>query len=150
MGWEGSVYIAAVAGAPQGLRFELGYNFGRYISLAATFGIADNWSRDPDEGTVGFVGKVNLFQIEPATTYFLVGYGTTLTLFGGADSYILMQAGSKIPLTEWLLLSPEAGLVHTSKYLWGGGLFSSSRAVYKSDFTFGANLSLEIDLRSVF
>lgn len=150
--WARSLYISGGYGTPQGLRFELGYNAGSDISLAVTFGIKDNWSRDPEEGTFGVIGKIHFLQIKSAKSYILFGYGGTIAIFGGPDTYTLVHIGSKIPLINWLQLCPEFGYVFTSKHISGGSsLFGDSPPEVKEKKTrLGFNVSLEIDFRQIF
>ena len=150
--WARSLYISGGYGLPQGLRFELGYNFGSIISIAATYGINNNWSRDPEEVTIGIIGKLHFLQIKSTMNYILFGIGSTIHIFGGDDTYTVVYIGSKIPLIDWLQLCPEFGLVFTSKYISGGpGLFGgSSPEVYEKKTRLGFNISFEIDFRQIF
>jgi len=150
--WASSFYVSGGYGSPQGLRFELGYNFGSDISLAATFGINDNWSRDPEEGTIGIIGKIHFLQIQSTKSYILLGYGGTISIYGGPDTYSIVHIGFKIPLINWLQLCPEFGFVFTSKHISGGSsLFGgSSPEVNETKTRLGFNISFEIDFRQIF
>jgi hypothetical protein len=149
--WSHSLYLSCGYGTPQGFRFELGYNFGFGISLAPTFGIKDHWSRDPEEGTLGIILKMHLSKSKLTIPYLLVGTGGTIAIFGGSDTYVLIQIGSKISLNNWLQLCPEFGFVFTSKYISGGrSLFGSSPEVNDNNTRLGFNISFEIDFRQIF
>lgn len=152
--WRNSVYLAGGWGTPQGARFELGYNFGETIALALSFGIADNWSRDPDEGTLAILGSIRFPTSSlPITPYFLICTGGTLSIFGGSDTYTLIYLGTMVELSPGIHLRPEFGLAFTSKYISGGtGLFGggTSPEVKDNKTRFGANIALEIDLAHIF
>ncbi len=150
--WARSLYIAGAFGAPQGARFELGYNFGSDFSLAATFGIQDNWSRDPAQGTLGITGKIHFLQIQTLDIYILLGTGGTMSLFGGDDSFTLVHLGSRYSLIKWLQLCPELGYVFTSKHISGGkSLFGGSiPEIRENKSRLGISISLEVDLRQIF
>lgn len=150
--WARSLYLSCGLGSPQGLRFELGYNFGSDISLAATFGIKDNWSRDPEEGTLGIIGKIHFYKNKLISGYLLIGTGGTLAIMGEPDTYWLIQVGSKINLTNWLQLCPELGYALTSKHLSGGvSLFGKDTPEVREKVKrLGFNVSFEIDFRQIF
>jgi hypothetical protein len=152
--WGNSLYISTGYSIPLGYRFEFGYNFGTAISLAATFSIEDNWSKEPDKGSLGILGKLHLPQIQSVSPYILVAFG------GGFDSYTLVQIGSKISLINWLHICPEIGLVFTSKHIsgggesiqlpWGWGSTEQEPEVNEKRTMFGFNISFEIDFRQLF
>jgi hypothetical protein len=148
MPWRNSVYLAAGWGTPQGFRFELGYNYGANLSLGFSFGIADMWSNDPGEGSIAVLGSFR-FPIESSsiTPYFLLCYGGTIAVFGGSDTYTLINPGVIIPLKTWLQLRPEIGIALTSKHISGGrSLFGESTTEITEDKRrFGFNISLEVD-----
>nr|HRI47004.1 hypothetical protein [Ignavibacteriaceae bacterium] len=150
--WARSLYLSSGFGTPQGLRFELGYNFGSDISLAATFGIKDNWSRDPEEGTLGIIGKIHFYKNKLISGYFLIGTGSTLAIMGEPDTYWLIQVGTKINLTNWLQLCPELGYALTSKHISGGvSLFGKDTPEARENVKrLGFNVSFEIDFRQIF
>lgn len=150
--WSRSLYLSCGYGTPQGLRFELGYNFGSDISIAATIGKKDHWSRNPERGTLGIIGKIHLYKSKLMSPYILVGAGSTIAIFGEPDSYLLIQIGSKISLDNWLQLCPELGFVFTSKHISGGkSLFGgSSPVVNENKPRLGFNISFEIDFRQIF
>jgi len=150
--WSRSLYLSCGYGTPQGLRFELGYNFDSDVSLAATFGIKDHWSRDPEEGTLGIIGKIHLYKSKSISSYILGGVGGTIAIFGEPDTYSLIQIGSKISLTNWLQLCPELGFVFTSRNISGGrSLFGgSSPEVNENKTILGFNISFEINFRQIF
>lgn len=149
--WSNSVFISGGYGSPQGLIFELGYNFGSYVSLAAILGMHNKWT-GRQKVTLGIIGKINFLQIKSITNYILIGYGGATAIFGGSDTYFIIHLGSKIPLADWLYLRPEFGPFFASDYISGGwGLFGgSSPEVYKSKILLGANISFEIDLSQIF
>lgn len=144
--WSNSFYISSGYGVPQGLRIELGYNFGRIISLGGLFGKFDNWSHgDP---TFGVCGKLN-FIGSSFTSYLLIGYGGSVALFGEEDTYTFALIGFRRPLKNWVYIRPEIGLVFTSKYISGGGIFSNSPITREKETKFAFNVSLELDLRQI-
>lgn len=151
--WGGSLYFAGGWGTPQGFRGELGYNFGTMFSLGVAFGIGDKWSRDPDDGTFGFLGSIrfpiNSTAIAP---YLLVVTGGTYSLVGNSDGYTLIYLGAIVPLRPWLQLRPELGFDFTSKHVSGGRslLGGSSPRVTEDNTRFGAHITMEIDFRQVF
>ena len=150
--WANSLYISGGYGTPQGLRFELGYNFGSSISFALAYGKNDNWSRNPESGTIGIIFKCHFLQIQSVTAYILFGTGGTVDMLGNrVDSYRLIHIGSKIPLSNWLQLCTELGYVFTSKHISGGkSIFGSSPEVTETKTRFGFYISFEIDFRQIF
>jgi len=151
--WRSSVYIAAGWGIPQGARFELGYNFGKTVTLALSFGIGDNWSNDPAEGTLAIFGSLRFPSSSlPITPYLLICTGGTIAIFGGPDTYTLIYVGTLVELSSGIHLRPEFGLAFTSKHVSGGtSLFGGTSPEVKDDKTrFGANVTLEIDFAHIF
>ena len=144
--WSNSFYISSGYGIPQGLRTELGYNFGHIISLGVLFGKFDNWSHG--DMTFGGCGKLNFIGIS-FTSYLLVGYGGSFALFGEEDTYTLTLIGFRRSLNNWAHIRSEIGLVFTSKYVNGGGIFSTSPIVRKKETKFAFNVSRELDLRQI-
>lgn len=142
--YEYSFYISAGAGLPQGFRFETGYTL-EIISIGLSFGINDNWSQDPGEGTFGILGRLimNSSYFDP---YILFGAGTTLSIFGESDSYYLLSAGAMVQLNRFLYLRPELGLVFTSRHKYGGSSLFGSRspAVFENRTRAGFNISFEV------
>ncbi|MCX7737165.1 MAG: hypothetical protein N2319_10685 [Candidatus Kapabacteria bacterium] len=151
--WRNSIYLAVGWGLPQGARFELGYNFGEILSFGISFGIGDNWSRDPAEGTFAILGSLR-FPIEssPINPYLLICSGGTFSIFSGSDSYILVYLGSLVKLSSGIHLRPEIGLALTSKYISGGkNMFGGSSPLITEDISrLGVNLSLEFDFAHIF
>lgn len=149
--WSNSVFISGGYGSPQGLIFELGYNFGSYVSLAVNLGMHNKWTGS-QKVTLGIIGKINFLQIKSISNYILIGYGGVPAVLGGSSTYFMIHLGSKIPLTDWLYLCPELGPFFASEYISGGwGLFGgSSPEVYKSKILLGVNISFEIDLSQIF
>jgi hypothetical protein len=149
--WANSVYFSGGYGIPQGFRYELGYNFKSGLSLAFTFGINDNWSNNPNRGFIGVLGKLHYVKSTSNSFYFLFGIGRSVAIFGGSDSYVLFDIGTKIRLYDWLQLCPEVGIDLISKYLSGGpSIFGKSTAAeYENDVKLNLNLLLEIDFRQL-
>jgi hypothetical protein len=150
--WHNSLFLAGGYGTPQGLRFELGYNIFTLFSLGISFGIHDNWSNNPGEGTFGFFGMLHFpFFNTKYTPYLLFCFGSSIRIFGGEDSYALTYIGCTVPILPWLQCRPEAGAAFLSKHISGGrGIFGLTPEV-RSDFTkFGANLTFEVDIRKLF
>ncbi len=151
--WRSSVYIAIGGGTPQGMRGELGYNFGSYVSLALSAGIGDSWSRDPGDGTLALLGILRLPTGSPSVTpYLLVCTGGTLAILGPSDTYTLVYAGVSVPIIQALQLRPEFGLDFTSRHISGGrSLFGgTSPEVTQKDTRVGFHVSLELDIARLF
>jgi hypothetical protein len=149
--WSNSVFISGGYGSQQGLIFELGYNIGSYVSLAAILGMHNKWTGH-EKVTLGIIGKIHFLHIESISNYILIGYGGAPGILGGSDTYFMIHLGSKIPFADWLYLCPEFGPFFASDYISGGrGLFGgSSPEVYQSKILMGFNISLEIDFRQIF
>lgn len=144
--WRNSVYIASTLGYPKGLRFDLGYNFGDILSLGLSFGISDFWSSDPEEGTIGFIGKLNIpLKNSRLTPYLLFGEGGTFAIMGGSDKFTILSFGFIYPIKDWLQLRQEICLVFTSKHISGGGIFGTSTLKKESKTLYGFNITFEID-----
>jgi hypothetical protein len=151
--WRSSMYLAAGYGFPQGLRGELGYNFGHILSFGLTFGIFDYWSRDPGEGTFGMTLKLFLpYKSLSFTPYLMYSSGGTFSIFGHSDSYTLFYFGSMFTIKSWLHVRPEIGVVFTSRYIpIGTSIFNLSPSVNTEDKQhIGLNLSFELDIRQIF
>ncbi len=144
--WSSSFYVSSGYGIPQGLRIELGYNFGHLISLGGFYGKFDTWSHG--DLSFGLCGKLN-FISRALTSYLLVGYGGSFALFGEEDTYTLALLGFRQPIINWVHIRPEIGLVFTSKYVSGGGIFSSSPIIRENESKLAINVSLELDLRQI-
>ena len=116
--WEGRAFLAAGYGYVQGFRAELGWNVERYAVIGITFGIEDYWSRDPEEGTIGFILGFNI-PIPGSrmfTPYLLVGHGGTMSIMGGRDdTYTFFNVGGIIPIIWGFMLRPELSLCMTSR-----------------------------------
>lgn len=146
--WINSLYLSYGYGLPQGHRFEVGYNY--WISLGLTFGIGDNWSRDPAEGTLGILARINFPMYNSNALYILLCTGGTIAILGEPDNYTLVYFGSKIQLSNGIHLCPELGLTFTSKHISGGhGIFGSSPETREDNTNFGINISLEIDFAHI-
>ncbi|MCX6146576.1 MAG: hypothetical protein NTW25_04905 [Candidatus Kapabacteria bacterium] len=141
--WKKSLYIASGYGYPCGIRNEVGYNFEN-TSLAITLNIYDNWSNDPGEGMIGFLGK-HFFEITNSKffPYLLVNAGSTIAIFGLADSYLNILIGLQYPIDEWLYIRPEIGALYTSKSNY-------SNTDYIKEIKFGANISFEVIFARIF
>jgi hypothetical protein len=87
----------------------------------------------------------------PATPYILVCHGTTLTVFGGPDSYTILHAGAMVELSQGIHLRPEIGGALTSKHVSGGSsVFGGNFPITTEDKSvLGVNLTIELDLRSL-
>lgn len=148
-GWQHTVFVASGWGTPQGMRTELGYTFEN-VSFGLTFGIGDNWSNDPGEGTLGMILNIHFpNQSETFVPYMLLGYGGTIAIFGGPDTYALVNFGAMIPITLGFNLRPELAIVFTSKHISGGAsLFGNDTPTVNDNETFfGFNLLVEFDLK---
>lgn len=151
--WAGTVYLAGGFGTPQGMRAELGVNIGRTLFGGFMFGLHDEWSRDPEQGSIGLFLGVHFADrgSDDFTPYLLVGGGGTVEIFSGPDSYWMIQAGGMTRLARWLTLRPEIGVAFTQRYIGGGGLFASTPKRYGAWITRGsANLLLEMELFRIF
>ena len=149
MPWHSSMYIAAGGGTPQGLRFELGYNFGTMFSLGLSTGHNDSWSNHPEQGTFAVLGSLRVpIHSSPITPYILLCTGSTFNILSSNDEYYLLYFGGIVPLKPWLQLRPEVGFDFTSKHISGGtDLFGPDTPEVREDLTrLGINISLEIDL----
>jgi hypothetical protein len=144
--FQNSFYFAAGAGWPQGFRGETGFNFEAF-SFGLTFGIADRWSSDPAEGTIGILARVIFYGLY-SNPYLLYSTGTTLTLFSEPDTYSIISAGVMIQLKNNFYLRPELGYVFTTRHISGGtSLFGSSYpAVFEKKNMIGFNISFEAAL----
>lgn len=149
--WSNSVFISGGYGLQQGLIFELGYNIGSYVSLAAIVGMHNKWTGH-EKTTLGIIGKIHFLHFKSISNYISIGYGVAPEFLSGSDSYYIILFGSKILITDWLFLCPEFGSFFASDYISGGrGLFGgSSPEVYESKILMGLNISLEINLPQVF
>ena len=138
-------------GTPQVLRLELGYS--SQFSVAASFGIQDNWSSDPDKGTLELLLLIKQLPIQSFqfTPYLLAGYGGTFTIFGGPDTYTILNMGVLYELNRGIHLRPEIGITFTSKHISGGpSLFGKETPeITEERSRFTANLILEIDFASL-
>ena len=120
--------------------------------MAASFGIQDNWSSDPDEGTLALVGSIKFpIQSFQFTPYILAGYGGTFTIFGGPDTYTILNMGVLYELNRGIHLRPEIGITFTSKHISGGpSLFGKETPeITEERSRFTANLIVEIDFASL-
>jgi hypothetical protein len=152
-GWAGTVYLAACFGTPQGMRAEFGVNIGRTLFGGFMFGLHDEWSRDPEQGSIGLFLGLHFADhgSDDFTPYLLLGGGGTVEIFSGPDSYWMIQAGGMTRLARWLTLRPEIGVVFTQRYIGGGGLFASTPKKYGAWITRGsANVLLEMELFRIF
>ncbi len=148
--WRSSVFMAIGYGTPQGMRCELGYNIGSKLSMAFTFGIGDQWSRDPQEGMPGVSLTIRIPNFNSAAApYVSIMRGTTLTIFGGPDSYTQLCFGFITPLASAFQLRPEIGVAFTSRHVSGGtSLFGGTTPeVYNERTLFYIHVALEIDFR---
>jgi hypothetical protein len=140
--WEGRTFLAAGYGYVQGFRAELGWNVERYFVLGITFGIDDYWSRDPGEGTIGFILGFNI-PIPGSrmfTPYLLVGHGGTVSIMGSQDdTYTFFNVGGIIPIIWGFMLRPELSLCITSRPF----VDESWTTKYRTRTYTGANLVLE-------
>ena len=144
--WNNSLYLSYGYGLPQGHRFEVGYNY--WISPGLTFGIGDNWSRDPAEGTLGILAKIHFPIYESNVFYLLFCIGGTMAILGEPDTYSIVHFGSKIQLSNGIQLCPEMGW--TFKHISGGrSIFGSSPETREQKTNFGINISLEIDFAHI-
>jgi hypothetical protein len=143
--WEGYVLLAAGYGFLQGFRAELGWNIDRFLFAGITFGIGDYWSRDPGEGTIGFIAgfHVPIPKLKSFTPYILVARGSTVNIFSSHnDTYTFVNVGGRIPLVESVILRPELSVCFTSKIVYGQSWTVSTRnRTYP-----GFNVILELDL----
>ncbi len=151
--WSNSVYVAGGGGIPQGARFELGYNVGVHLAIALSFGIGDGWSRDPQEGTIAFLGILRMpTQVLPVTPYLMLCRGGTIGIFGGSDNYTLIYFGAMIEWKSGIHFRPEVGMINTSKHISGGpGFFGQGTdpEIRESNLRIGLNLTLEIDFANL-
>ena len=146
--WHTSVYIAAGTGTPQGLRYELGYNFGTIFSFGVSVGYHDSWSNHPERGTGAILGSFRIpIRSSPITPYILLLQEVHSASSAGNDEYYLLYFGGIVPLKSWLQLRPELGFDFTSKHISGGtDLFGLDTPEVREDQTrFGFNISLELD-----
>jgi hypothetical protein len=148
-GWSNSLYTSAGYGSPVGLRIEIGYNLWRSLSVAVVLGRWDNWINIPGEGTLGGLVKVNISVNYHYVPYILFAYGGTMAT-NRPDDYILINAGTRIRLSNWLMFSPELGWAFTSRYISGGKIAWVNKSLpYKPEVTdklsrLGWNVSFEI------
>jgi hypothetical protein len=151
--WSSSLFLAAGWGFPQGIRTELGYNFGKNFMAGISFGIKDQWSKEPSEGFYGAMISLRIPTSSPFyTPYILLGAGGKFVIFGGADNYKIINFGLMVSTKSAITIRPEFTLAFTSKYISGGsGLFgSSSPEVWENKTRFGINLLVELDLKHIF
>ncbi len=147
--YHNMIYLACGYGVPQGMRIETGYNINRFISFALSFGIGDNWSRDPQEGTLAILGTLRVpIKSSCLTPYLLICSGSTLTTFGGPDRYILLNSGLMYEITSRFVLRPEIGIALLSKHISGGEtLFFGNTPEIRSETTkFSINIILEYEI----
>lgn len=146
--WAGRIFLAGGYGYPQGVRADLGWNIGRVLFAGVTFGVRDHWSRDPEEGSVGFFGGLHLPVSRSAafTPYLLVGNGGTVAIFGRGDSYTYINLGAMLSMSERVVLRPEVSLCFTSRaeFVSSWGIFGT--LTEKKRTIPGANLVIELDL----
>jgi len=146
--WGNSFFLSGGYGTPQGLRVELGYNFGNIFSLAGMIGTNNNWSNG--DASAGIIGKLN-FNDGSFTVYILGGYGQSIEILGEPDNYGLVMIGYRIPLKRGIQVRPEMGIIFTSKHISGGsGLFGSSPETRENETKFGVDVSLEIGFSQIF
>jgi len=145
--WSNSWYFSAGFGNPEGLRLDVGYNFGKLLGFGMTINRYDKWSSQSDNSKVGITGRVFIPYFSPATPfYILLGYGQSGFIFGAGDHYVHVILGSMISIRPWLQLRPELGWTTTSKYL-SGGLFGPETFEDKQHFLL--NIAFEIDFRDI-
>jgi hypothetical protein len=147
--WSATPFLSAGYGYPQGFRAETGYTFGYLLTLGMSFGIGDTWSRDPGEGTLAFLGRLNIpFENTSLGMYISIISGGSIAIFGEPDTYTVGNLGMIVPLAEFLVLRPELGVAFVSKHISGGhGLFGSSPEVREDNTFINFNVVLELDLR---
>lgn len=147
--WSSTPFLSAGYGYPQGFRAETGYTLGYFLTLGLSFGIGDTWSKDPGEGTIAWLARLNIpIEKTHAGFYFSILSGTNFSIFGGSDSYTLASIGLIYPLTDFLHLRPEFGIALLSKYISGGsGIFGNSPLINESKTVASFNLIFEFDLR---
>lgn len=144
--WSNSVFISGGYGLQQGLIFELGYNFGSSISLAAIMGMNNKWAGQwagHDKPTYGIIFKFYTLQIKSISNYIIIGFGA-----GGSDKYFLIHLGAKIPFSDWLCLCPEIGPFFASDCVREGywnPFGPSESTIYRREILMGVNISLEIN-----
>lgn len=147
--YANSVYFAAGAGLPQGLRLELGYNFGKVFSFGIMLGRGDTWTEE--QGT-SFGVLANLkFGISSAgpVVYILAARGSNK--LWNADVFTLINLGTQINIINGKFLRPEAGIDFTSKHISGGvSLLGPDTPEVTEDITrFSFHISMEIDLAAL-
>ena len=151
--WSSSLFLAAGWGFPQGIRTELGYNFGKNFMAGISFGIRDQWTDEPSEGFYGAIISLRIPTSSPIyTPYILLGAGGKFVIFGGADNYKMINLGLMITTKSAITIRPEFTLVFTSKYISGGSrLFGSSAPeIWENETRLGINLLVELDLKHIF
>lgn len=149
--WSATPFLSAGYGYPQGFRAETGYTFGYILTFGVSFGIGDTWSRDPGEGTLAFLGRLNIpINNTSKGMYISILTGGSIAILGEPDTYTVANLGLLIPLTNYLTLRPEVGVAFLSKHISGGhGLFGSSPEVREEKVDGSFNLVLELDIRNV-
>lgn len=103
--WRRSVYFAAGYGVPQGMCFELGYNFN-VLGLALTYGIGDYWSSHPEDGMPGIALKLFFLSSQSTAGYVSYMRGAPVS-WTSTDSYTLLYFGVITPLTSAFQLRSE-------------------------------------------
>jgi hypothetical protein len=75
------------------------------VSLAVSFGIGHNWSREPAKGTFAVLGSFRFpASSPPVTPYLLLCTGSTLTIPGQSDTSTLLFLGTMVELRSGIHL----------------------------------------------
>ncbi len=136
---------------PQGLRTELGYNFGSYFKLGFIYGAFDTWSTYHEKGKIGLLCGVH-FPVPDAsvTSYLFIAHGGSPEILGAAESYTMGGLGALIHLTDVTSLRPEIFFTYTSRFISGhSGWLGYVDVIQEDNLLVGVNLLIELDLRNL-
>ena len=150
--WASTLYLAAGCGLPQGIRCELGYTISDLVSLGICGSVYDSWGYYSEVGSFGLCARyhppLTLHGLRP---YLFASGGASLSIFNGADSFVMLSIGTMYELRRALHLRPELGIVFCNRHISGGnGVFSSSPELTEPSTRLSFHLALELDLSHLF
>lgn len=149
--YSSTVYVAGGWGTVQGLRVELGGNFGSYFKFGLLYSTLDSWSHSEYE-QFGVLAGVHFPASPDMTPFLLLSYGGSGHLWGNADTYVMGGLGMLIHLNDLVSLRPELVIASTTRFKegeWHNGYFGGwySDLVREQQLHLGVNLLLAFDLR---
>lgn len=149
--YSSTVYVAGGWGNVQGLRAELGYNFGSYFKFGLLYSSLVSWSHSEYE-QFGFLAGVHFPASPGVTPFVLFSYGGSGHIQGNADTYVLGGLGMLIHLNDLVSLRPELTVASTTRFMdgkWHSGFLGGaySDVVREQKLRLGVNVLLAFDLR---